>query len=85
MPVAMTTGAGRYYLAYDQVGSLRAVLNAQESVVKRIAYDSFGNVLEDTNPALTLPFGFAGGLYDPDTGLLRFGFRDYAPFPELFI
>ena len=79
MPVAMTTGAGRYYLAYDQVGSLRAVVDAQGSVVKRITYDSFGNVLEDTNPALTLPFGFAGGLYDPDTGLLRFGFRDYAP------
>ena len=79
MPVAMTTGAGRYYLTYDQVGSLRAVVDAQGSVVKRITYDSFGNVLEDTNPALTLPFGFAGGLYDPDTGLLRFGFRDYAP------
>ena len=79
MPVAMTTGAGRYYLAHDQVGSLRAVVDAQGSVVKRITYDSFGNVLEDTNPALTLPFGFAGGLYDPDTGLLRFGFRDYDP------
>ncbi|MCC6559570.1 MAG: RHS repeat-associated core domain-containing protein, partial [Polyangiaceae bacterium] len=23
------------------------------------------------------PFGFAGGLYDPDTGLVRFGARDY--------
>jgi RHS repeat-associated protein len=26
---------------------------------------------------LTLPFGFAGGLHDPDTGLTRFGARDY--------
>ena len=25
------------------------------------------------------PFGFAGGLYDPDTGLVRFGARDYDP------
>ena len=24
-------------------------------------------------------FGFAGGLYDPDTGLTRFGARDYDP------
>jgi RHS repeat-associated protein len=23
-----------------------------------------------------IPFGFAGGLYDPDTGLVRFGARD---------
>jgi len=33
-------------------------------------------VLTDTNPAFQ-PFGFAGGLYDKDTGLVRFGVRDY--------
>jgi RHS repeat-associated protein len=26
-----------------------------------------------------MPFGFAGGLHDRDTGLVRFGFRDYDP------
>ncbi|MCK4729630.1 MAG: RHS repeat-associated core domain-containing protein, partial [Desulfobacterales bacterium] len=26
-----------------------------------------------------IPFGFAGGLHDRDTGLVRFGFRDYDP------
>jgi len=26
------------------------------------------------------PFGFAGGLYDQDTGLVHFGARDYDPF-----
>ena len=26
-----------------------------------------------------LPIGFAGGLTDPDTGLARFGMRDYDP------
>ncbi|GBC62884.1 hypothetical protein DENIS_3868 [Desulfonema ishimotonii] len=26
-----------------------------------------------------MPFGFAGGLYDEDTGLIRFGYRDYDP------
>ncbi|AUX20925.1 uncharacterized protein SOCEGT47_014010 [Sorangium cellulosum] len=30
------------------------------------------------NPGFT-PFGFAGGLYDPHTGLVRFGARDYDP------
>jgi RHS repeat-associated protein len=33
-------------------------------------------VLEDSNPGFQ-PFGFAGGLYDPDTKLVRFGARDY--------
>ncbi|MCK5344490.1 MAG: RHS repeat-associated core domain-containing protein, partial [Candidatus Heimdallarchaeota archaeon] len=26
-----------------------------------------------------MPFGFAGGLHDLDTGLVRFGYRDYDP------
>jgi RHS repeat-associated protein len=41
-----------------------------------IDYDEFGIVLSDTAPGFQ-PFGFAGGLYDPDTGLVRFGARDY--------
>ncbi len=39
-------------------------------------YDEFGNVTLDTNPGFQ-PFGFAGGLYDVDTKLVRFGARDY--------
>ncbi len=77
MPVAMEADGQTYYLAYDQVGSLRAVADASGTVVKTVAYDSFGNVLEDSNGSLAVPFGFAGGLYDADTGLVRFGYRDY--------
>ena len=44
-----------------------------------MVYDSFGNVLEDSNPGFRVPVGFAGGLFDPDTGLIRFGCRDYDP------
>jgi RHS repeat-associated protein len=45
-------------------------------VAERLDYDEFGNVLTDTNPGMQ-PFGFAGGLRDRDTGLTRFGARDY--------
>jgi RHS repeat-associated protein len=79
MPVAMTRGGARYYLAYDQVGTLRVVTDSTGAVVKRIDYDTFGNVVADTNPAFSVPFGFAGGLHDRDTGLVRFGYRDYDP------
>ncbi len=79
MPVAMTRGGVTYYLTYDQVGSLRLVANASGNVVKRIDYDSFGNIITDTNPAFKVPFGFAGGLHDRNTGLVRFGYRDYDP------
>jgi RHS repeat-associated protein len=79
MPVAMTKGGATYYLAYDQTGSLKAVTNSSGAAVKVIDYDSFGNIIIDTNPSFTMPFGFAGGLYDADTGLVRFGYRDYDP------
>ncbi len=48
-------------------------------VVKRMEYDSFGTPLLDTCPYFFLPLGFAGGLVDRHTGLVRFGFRDYDP------
>ena len=79
MPVAMVQGGVTYYLAYDQVGTLRAVTDASGNVVKQIDYDSFGNILSDSNSSFTVPFGFAGGLHDRDTGLVRFGYRDYDP------
>jgi len=37
-------------------------------------YDAFGRVLNEVNPGFQ-PFGFAGGLYDDDSGLVRFGVR----------
>ena len=79
MPVAMTKGSSTYYLTYDQVGSLRVVADASGTVVKRIDYDSFGNIINDTDQSFEVPFGFAGGLHDHDTGLVRFGYRDYDP------
>jgi len=45
-------------------------------VVQELEYSPFGRVLVDTNPGFQ-PFGYAGGLYDSDTGLVRFGARDY--------
>ena len=80
MPVAMTRGTDTYYLSYDQVGSLRVVADALGNPLKRIEYDSFGSIINDTNPEFAIPFGFAGGLQDKDIGgLVKFGFRDYDP------
>jgi RHS repeat-associated protein len=79
MPVSMEKEGAVYYPVYDQAGTLRLVADAAGNVVKRIDYDSFGNIIADTNPGFSIPFGFAGGLYDKDTGLVRFGYRDYDP------
>jgi RHS repeat-associated protein len=48
-------------------------------VVKELEWDSFGNLVSDSNPGFELAIGFAGGLRDALTGLVRFGVRDYEP------
>jgi RHS repeat-associated protein len=48
------------------------------AILQRMDYDEFGTVILDTNPGFQ-PFGFAGGIYDRDTGLIRHGARDYDP------
>jgi RHS repeat-associated protein len=74
-----------YRIISDHLGSPRLIVNVStggldpsERIVEQIAYDEFGNC-----PATSsiLPFGFAGGLGDPATGLLRLGARDYDPIP----
>ncbi|QKT02705.1 RHS domain-containing protein [Ectothiorhodospiraceae bacterium 2226] len=78
-PTRFTQDGEVYYILTDHLGSPRYITDAQGDVVKAIEYDAYGNVLHDSNPAFRLPFGFAGGLYDTDTGLIRFGYRDYDP------
>jgi RHS repeat-associated protein len=46
------------------------------SIIQRLEHDEFGRTLVNTNAGF-IPFGFAGGLEDFNTGLLRFGARDY--------
>ncbi|MBI3478006.1 MAG: RHS repeat-associated core domain-containing protein [Acidobacteria bacterium] len=78
-PDVMIRGGVSYRIFSDHLGSTRLVVNSSTgAIVQRMDYDEFGNVLNDTNPGFQ-PFGFAGGLYDPDTKLVRFGARDYDP------
>jgi len=66
-----------YRFVRDFQGSVRLVVNAATGdIAQRLDYDSFGNVLRDTNPGFQ-PFGFKSGLYDPDSGLVHFGVRWY--------
>ena len=66
-----------YQIISDHLGSIRFVVNAiTGNITQQIDYDEFGNELLNTNTAFQ-PFGYAGGLYDEETGLVRFGARDY--------
>jgi RHS repeat-associated protein len=76
---AFERGGERYLVATDQVGSATAIVDASGAVVKAMSYDSFGVQTSDSDPAFAYAFGFAGGLADATTGLVRFGMRDYDP------
>jgi RHS repeat-associated protein len=66
----------KFFVATDQVGTPRVVTNAAGTVVDQREYDTFGNLISDSAPTFDLPIGYAGGLEDRVTGLVRFGFRD---------
>ena len=79
VPDYMVKAGVTYRIISDHLGSPRLIVNTTDgSTVQRMDYDEYGNITSDTNPGFQ-PFGFAGGIYDPHTGLSRFGARDYDP------
>jgi RHS repeat-associated protein len=77
-PSYMITPTNTYRILSDERGSVRLVVDtATGAIAQQLVYDEFGRVTADSNPGFQ-PFGFAGGQYDPDTGLVRFGARDYS-------
>lgn len=79
VPEYMVRGGATYRILTDHLGSPRLVVNTSTgNVAQRLSYDEFGNVVEDSRPGFQ-PFGFAGGLYDPDTQLVHYGKREFDP------
>ncbi|MDM8562715.1 polymorphic toxin-type HINT domain-containing protein [Candidatus Marithioploca araucensis] len=79
VPDYLITDNATYRLVTDDLGTVRLVVDINTGdIVQRLDYDVWGNILVDTNPGFQ-PFGYVGGLYEPKTGLTRFGARDYDP------
>ncbi|MBK9694522.1 MAG: hypothetical protein IPO76_03890 [Elusimicrobia bacterium] len=77
VPEWLEKGGQTYRIITDHLGSPRLVVNATSgAIVQRMDYDSWGNITNDTSPGFQI-FGYAGGLYDQDTKLTRYGARDY--------
>ncbi len=82
VPEYMVKGGATYRIITDHLGSVRLVVNASTGeIMQRTDYDEHGNVHENhiASGSEPMPFGFAGGLYDRETELVRFGDRDYEP------
>ena len=77
IPSYMVKSGVTYRIISNHLGSPIKIIDTATGVIaQEMSYDAWGNVLMDTSPDFQ-PFGFAGGIYDGDTGLIRFGFRDY--------
>jgi RHS repeat-associated protein len=75
----MLRGGRTYYIAHDQLGSVRQVIDVGTGVVAQaLDYDVHGVITRNTNPNFQ-PFGYAGGLTDLDGRAVHFGARDYDP------
>ena len=81
VPDYMVRGGVTYRFVTDHLGSVVGVYDVSNgAVVQTREYDAYGRIVsETTTPGFSQPFGFAGGLWDEDTGLVRFGARDYRP------
>ena len=78
-PDLMLASGNVFRLIRDHLGSVRLVVKVSDgSIAQEIQYDESGAVVSDTSPGAQ-PFGFAGGLYDAPTQLVRFAARYYAP------
>jgi RHS repeat-associated protein len=79
VPDYVVRGGATYRVISDQLGSPRYVVNVANAgdVPFTASYTSFGVV---TGTGLDwMPFGFAGGIYDSETKVIRFGKRDFDP------
>ncbi|MBI3205013.1 MAG: hypothetical protein HYZ29_25980, partial [Myxococcales bacterium] len=80
VPEYVVSGGVTYRLLSDHLGSPRALVDVATGVVAwRADFDAWGNRTLIAGAADFVPFGFAGGMLDPETGLTRFGARDYDP------
>ena len=78
-PDLVIRGGNTYRIVSDQLGSPVLAINTANSsdVPFQATYAAFGERTIVAGTDDWMPFGFAGGQFDPDTKLTRFGARDY--------
>ncbi|HEX6241968.1 MAG TPA: RHS repeat-associated core domain-containing protein, partial [Polyangiales bacterium] len=81
VPDYVIRGGNTYRIFSDHLGSPRVVVNVANAADRPLVvdYDAFGNLESGAVGASFLPMGFAGGHWDGEVGLVRFGARDYDP------
>ncbi len=76
-------GTTAWYLP-DKLGSVRDIVNTSGTELDHIVYDSFGNIVTETNASNGDRFKFAGMVYDSATGQYYDRARFYNPLAGRF-
>lgn len=78
VPDYMISGNQIYRIISDHLGSPRIVFRVSDgALISWLDHDEFGRILGSYNAFI--PFGFAGGFWNLNNPLVRFGARDYDP------
>jgi len=72
-------GEGTAWHLTDHLGTVRDIVNAAGAVINHLDYDSFGQLLAQTNPAFGDRYTFTGREYDATLGLYYLRARHYDP------
>jgi RHS repeat-associated protein len=78
---ARVDGAGSSTVWYlgDRQGSVRQLVTTDGTVLDALTYDSYGNILSETNAAAGDRFKYTGREYDAVLGMYYYRARYYAP------
>jgi RHS repeat-associated protein len=79
VPDSVVRGGSTYRIVTDQLGSPVLAINTTSSsdIPFQAIYSAWGERTLVTGAEDWMPLGFAGGIYDPDTKLARYGAQDY--------
>ena len=78
-------GEGTAWYLTDHLGSIRDIIDAVGNVINHVEYDSFGNILLETNPEFGDRFKFTGREWLSELGLYYYRARFYDPVTGRFI
>jgi RHS repeat-associated protein len=77
--LAQDSPTGMVWSLSDRLGSINLLTDASGNVVDKRTFDSFGNLLEQTNPLVAFRYGYTGREFDAESGLHFYRARYYDP------
>ncbi|MGB3205943.1 MAG: RHS repeat-associated core domain-containing protein [Crinalium sp.] len=83
--MAQDTPSGMVWALADRLGSIDTITDENGVVVNKRTFDSFGQLLSETNPSVSFRYGYTGRELDLESGLAYYRARYYDPNVGRFI